>query len=146
MTIFFYSTRGPFGAFSNFSGHPFTLDSLRWPTSEHFFQANKFVGTAHFERVRQARSPLIAARLGRSRKAPLRGDWERVKLDVMRRALSAKFRQHPALARLLCSTGEETLVEQTTVDRFWGCGSDGKGLNHLGVLLMELRRQLRQER
>ena len=44
MAIEFYSTRGPYGAFSNFSPHGFELDGHWWPTSEHYFQAQKFAG------------------------------------------------------------------------------------------------------
>ncbi|HKC73877.1 MAG TPA: NADAR family protein, partial [Chloroflexota bacterium] len=43
MTIYFYSTREkPYGCFSNFSPHGFELDGVWWPTSEHYFQAQKF--------------------------------------------------------------------------------------------------------
>src|SRR5437870_3212881 len=38
VTIYFYSTRGDHGCFSNFSRHAFELDGKRWPTSEHYFQ------------------------------------------------------------------------------------------------------------
>ena len=46
MAIEFYSTKDAYGAFSNFSAHPFDLDGKRWPTSEHYFQAQKFVTTS----------------------------------------------------------------------------------------------------
>ncbi len=46
MPILFYSVReSPYGCFSNFSPHPFEFDGKRWPTSEHYFQAQKFAGT-----------------------------------------------------------------------------------------------------
>lgn len=139
MAILFFSTTGDFGAFSNFSAHAITLAGHRWPTTEHYFQASKFVGTPQFDVIRAARTPSVAAKLGRSRRFRLRPDWESVKVDVMRRAVDAKFRQHDDLRALLLSTGDEELV----TDAFWGCGSDGKGRNMLGRLLMELRRSLR---
>lgn len=44
MTIYFYVERAkPYGCFSNFSAHGFMLDDLYWSTSEHYFQAQKFV-------------------------------------------------------------------------------------------------------
>ena len=46
------------------------LGGETWPTSEHFFQAMKFVGNPDEEEVCQAKSPMIAARMGRSRKRP----------------------------------------------------------------------------
>src|SRR5580704_7800443 len=81
--IHFYSVGGEYGCFSNFSPHPVKLKGKTWPTSEHFFQAQKFAGTPDEEEVRQAKSPMIAARMGRSRKRPLRKDWESVKDSIM---------------------------------------------------------------
>src|SRR5437588_10599115 len=92
--IHFYSTRAEYGCFSNFSPHPVRLKGRSWPTSEHYFQAQKFAGTEHEEAVRQAKSPMIAARMGRSRQRPLRADWERVKDAIMRAAVLAKFSRH----------------------------------------------------
>jgi len=63
----------------------------------------------------------------------------------MRRALRAKFTQHPDLRTLLLGTGDEEIVENAPGDYYWGCGKDGSGKNRLGALLMELRAELRQE-
>lgn len=143
--ILFYRVSESYGALSNFSPHPIELKGRTWPTSEHYFQAQKFAGTEHEEAVRLAKSPTIAARMGRSRERPLRPDWETVKNDIMREALQAKFTQHAELRSLLLSTGDSELVEHTTKDRYWGDGGDGCGKNRLGQLLMELREQLRAE-
>jgi ribA/ribD-fused uncharacterized protein len=115
-----------------------------WPTVEHYFQAQKFAGTEHEEAIRLAKSPMVAARMGRSRARPLRGDWERVKDNIMREALAAKYTQHAGLRSLLLSTGDAELVEHTANDRYWGDGGDGTGKNRLGQLLMEMRMQLRK--
>ncbi len=143
--ILFYRVREPFGEFSNFSPHPIELRGRVWPTSEHYFQAQKFAGTEHEEAVRMASSPMVAARMGRSRERPLRRDWEQVKDEVMREALRAKFAQHPALRSLLLATGDAELIEHTRNDNYWGDGGHGNGTNRLGQLLMELRSQLRTE-
>jgi N-glycosidase YbiA len=145
MTIRFYETDGPFGCFSNFSAHPVTLAGKTWPTTEHYFQAQKFAGTPHEEEVRAAKSPMVAARMGRSRARPLRHDWETVKDAVMRVAVEAKVRQHATVRDALLSTGDEGLVEASTKDEYWGCGADGKGRNMLGRILMEVREQVRRE-
>jgi N-glycosidase YbiA len=143
--ILFYRVSEAYGEFSNFSPHPIELKGKVWPTTEHYFQAQKFVDTDHEEAIRLAKSPMIAARMGRSRERPLRADWETVKDDVMREALRAKFVQHPALRSLLLATGEAQIVEHTTNDRYWGDGGAGRGKNRLGQLLMELREELRLE-
>jgi N-glycosidase YbiA len=142
MTIRFYSTKSAFGEFSNFAAFPFILDGKEWPTSEHYFQAQKFTNEGYREQIRQAPSPMIAARLGRSRKVPIRRDWEDVKLEIMRAAVRRKFATHPALTSLLLSTGSEELVEAAPNDSFWGCGANGAGQNWLGRILMELRQEL----
>jgi ribA/ribD-fused uncharacterized protein len=135
----------PYGEFSNFAPYPIELKGKVWSTSEHYFQAQKFAGTEHEEAVRLAKSPMVAARMGRSRECPLRTDWEMIKDDVMREALRAKFEQHPALRSLLLKTGDAELVEHTANDRYWADGGDGRGRNRLGQLLMELRKKLQTE-
>lgn len=88
---------------------------------------------------------MLAARLGRDRQRPLRGDWEKVKISMMREALVAKFTQHVELRDLLSATGDAELVEHTN-DTFWGDGGDGSGANLLGVVLMEVRDMIREGR
>src|SRR4051794_24157894 len=143
--ILFYRLREPYGEFSNFSPHPIELKGRVWPTAEHYFQAQKFADTAHEETIRQAKSPMIAARMGRSRERPLRQDWETVKDNIMREAVRAKFEQHASLKSMLLNTGEAELIEHTSNDSYWGDGGDGAGKNRLGQLLMELREHLRTE-
>ncbi|MCW1921378.1 NADAR family protein [Luteolibacter arcticus] len=140
--IHFYSVGDRYGEFSNFSAYPITLGKKKWPTSEHYFQAQKFENPADREEVRRANSPMLAARLGRDRKKKLRKDWEAVKVGIMRQALEAKFAQHAELKELLLSTGTAKLVEHTGNDSYWGDGGDGTGKNMLGRLLMELREKL----
>ena len=95
--IHFYSVGDEFGEFSNFALYAISLDGERWPTSEHYFQAQKFADEAVRQKVRKANSPMLAARLGRDRKQTLRRDWESVKVGVMRAAVQAKFTQHADL-------------------------------------------------
>jgi ribA/ribD-fused uncharacterized protein len=143
--IHFYSTAGEYGCFSNFSRHPIFLKGKRWPTSEHYFQAQKFAGEPDEEAVRTAKTPMVAANMGRDRKRPLRRDWEAVKERVMLEALRAKFTQHDDLRAVLLGTGDAVLVEHTAKDAYWADGGDGSGKNRLGHLLMQVRAELRAE-
>ena len=143
--INFYSTKDDYGCFSNFAAYPFRIDGKTWKTSEHYFQAQKFAGTEHEEELRLVASPMVVARMGRSRQRPLRKDWEITKDDIMREALRAKFTQNEELKKILLETGDAHLVEHTTNDRYWGDGGDGSGKNMLGKLLMELRDELKNE-
>jgi N-glycosidase YbiA len=142
-TIRFYSTTAEYGCFSNFAPYPISLLGKTWPTSEHYFQAQKFPDTEHAEAIRRTPSPMIAARMGRDRKKPLRKDWEAVKDRIMYEAVLAKFTQHPELREALLATGDAELVEHTTNDRYWGDGGDGTGQNKLGAILMQVREELR---
>jgi hypothetical protein len=87
---------------------------------------------------------MIAARMGRDRSKPLRADWERVKDEVMRRAVLAKFTQHAELRDILLATGDALLVEHTRNDSYWGDGGDGRGRNMLGRILASVREELRR--
>jgi predicted NAD-dependent protein-ADP-ribosyltransferase YbiA (DUF1768 family) len=40
-SIKFYRLNDDYGEFSNFAPFPIQLDGQRWPTSEHYFQAQK---------------------------------------------------------------------------------------------------------
>ena len=147
MTIYFYSAREqPYGCFSNFSRHGFKLDEYWWITSEHYFQAQKFVETDRpwFEKIRDVKTPKYAANMGRSRKHPIRSDWEIVKDEIMLQAVLCKFKTHPDIQEILLATGDELIVENARSDYYWGCGADGSGKNKLGEILMKVREILRE--
>jgi ribA/ribD-fused uncharacterized protein len=65
------------------------------------------------------------------------------KLEVMRRLVEIKF-QDPTLRAKLLATGSEEIAELNTWnDTFWGVDiRSGKGDNHLGRILMDLRSSL----
>jgi ribA/ribD-fused uncharacterized protein len=153
--LLFYSTKDAYGCFSNFSRHPVHLplygspagsEVTPWPTTEHYFQAMKFVPHAdHIEAVRRAAGGMEAAKCGRERSRPLRPDWDAVKDDVMYVAVTAKFTQQADLRAVLLETGTRTIVEHTANDRYWADGGDGTGKNMLGQLLMRVRADILAE-
>ncbi len=142
-SIHFYSVSEPYGELSNFALYPIRLKGKIWPTSEHYFQAQKFSGTPYEDKIRKVASPMKAAELGRSRTVKLRRNWDSVKDSIMYEAVKAKFTQHVELTELLLATGTKNLVEHTENDEYWGDGGDGKGLNKLGKILMQIRNELR---
>ncbi len=121
----------------------------RFATSEHAYQAGKPRKKAVRDWLMSAPSPALLAMAAHGLYywdvAP---GWSTGKFDRMRGVLRAKFEQHPDLRNLLLSTGDARLVESATVDsevnRLWG-EVNGVGKNMLGVLLMELRTELRGE-
>ncbi|MBD2294548.1 NADAR family protein [Anabaena sphaerica FACHB-251] len=147
MTIYFYKVWQPYGCFSNFSLHPIEIEGVYWPTVEHYYQAQKFVGSDDaviIPLIHAAPTPDEAAALGRCSTRKLRPDWEIVKIDVMRAAVLKKFLTHPEIREVLLVTGDEVLVENSPTDYFWGCGADKTGQNHLGKILMSVREEIRQ--
>jgi ribA/ribD-fused uncharacterized protein len=134
------SFKGEFGFLSNFWPSPFRVSVWNFATVEHYFQACKMTTTEDFEAVRTARSPGIAKRLARAKTR--RDDWDNIKETYMLTALRMKF-QIPALREQLLATGDAILREGNTWgDIYWGV-CKGKGQNRLGVLLMQLRQEIR---
>lgn len=147
MTIYFYKVNKPYGCFSNFSPHEIHLQGTNWSTVEHYYQAQKFVGTidaALVQMIYTAQTPEEAAFLGRDRTRLVRPDWEQVKIQVMREAVLNKFLTHADIQAILISTKNELIVENSPCDYFWGCGEDRTGDNHLGKILMSVRQEIRQ--
>ncbi|WGV25898.1 NADAR family protein [Halotia branconii] len=147
MTIYFYKVWQPYGCFSNFSPHGIQIQGTYWPTVEHYYQAQKFVGSVDaviIPTIRAAATPEEAAALGRCSTRQLRSDWQVVKTQVMREAVLKKFLTHADIRKILLTTGNEILVENSPTDYFWGCGAKTTGQNHLGKILMSVREEIRQ--
>jgi ribA/ribD-fused uncharacterized protein len=138
-----------FAFLSNFYNSPFEYDGIKYPTNEHFFQAMKTLDQEERKVIAAVATPGEAKRLGR--KVTLRADWEEVKTDVMMLGLRLKFSQNPSLAASLIETGDEELIEGNWWhDNTWGnclCAKCSRtpGRNLLGMLLMELRKELQYE-
>lgn len=138
-TINFYRVRDEYGWMSNFYMRTIIIDGKPWRSTEHFFQAQKFAGTAEEEVIRHAKTCREAADMGRDPRRRLRSDWQQVKERCMSIALFAKFTQHHDLCKQLLETRDAILVEHTSNDSYWGDGGDGTGKNRLGHGLMFVR-------
>jgi ribA/ribD-fused uncharacterized protein len=146
---FYRSNEKPYGAFSNLYKRPIEFEGRVYPTAEHAYQAGKARKEAVREWILSAPTPSLLAMAAHGLYTwDVAPDWSQNKFDRMRRVLRAKFIQHEDLQDLLLSTGDLRLVEVGRVDnevnRVWG-EVRGKGLNMLGVLLMELRADLRED-
>lgn len=127
--------KGEFAFLSNF----YYFDGR---TVEHEFQAAKTLSQVDRLRIRDAKSPGEAKRLGRN--VELRSGWEHMKVGVMEELLWIKFSTNVDLAVKLLFTGNAKLVEfNWWGDKFWGvCDKTGKGRNELGKALMRVRTKL----
>ena len=131
--------KGEYHWLSNFHSCPVHHEGLTFKNTEAAFQASKTLNMDEREKF-VGINPLIAKRMGR--RVKLRTDWESVKIVVMRNVLRCKFSQNPELKAKLIATGDSKLEEGNNHgDRIWGT-VNGKGQNHLGKLLMEIRAEL----
>lgn len=144
---FYRASEKPYGAFSNLYRREVEFEGEVFATSEHAYQAGKARKSAVRKWLMDAPSPSLLAMAAHGLYYwDIAPGWSTTKFDRMRAVLRAKFTQHPDLRDLLLSTGDAKLVETATVDnevnRLWG-EVNGVGRNMLGVLLMELRTDLR---
>jgi len=131
--------RGEFDWLSNFFLCQVEFEGMNFSNVEAAFQAAKCLDMKERERF-FGLSGGQAKRLGR--RVELRSDWEEVKIEIMRQVLKSKFTQNSELREKLIATGDTELIEGNNWnDTFWGV-CRGKGRNHLGKLLMEVRSEL----
>lgn len=169
--VTFYDPKGVNGIFSNYWSIPggFVYQNIRYPTSEHAFQAAKFDYPGSSERskeyakiISQQSTPnkariLALQKIGGGYKwrtdlnpiiteysdVLLRPNWDGVKVKVMHDILTAKFTQCKQCQDTLFATGDRYIAEASPRDNLWGTGKDGTGQNYLGRLLMMIRDELR---
>lgn len=129
---------------SNFYHAPIMMGHYWFSTNEHAFQAAKYLAMPsalqeqYIKSVIDQNSPSKAKYVGRAVTIDV-VRWDSVKVRAMRDIVMCKFLQHEQLRDKLVATGAGMLVEGNDWnDRFWG-RCEGKGLNVLGSILMEVR-------
>lgn len=134
------SFRGKYAFLSNFYSCLIEYNGLQFGSVESAYQAQKTLNDKIREEFTQydSRKAKTVSKL-----LTVRGDWHKIKLQVMFDLLLIKF-ANLDLQKKLLDTGDELLIEGNIWhDLFWGvCGCDtcgGWGKNHLGRLLMRMR-------
>ena len=126
----------PYRFLSNYHVITITMpDGLTYPSTENAYQAYKLESV-------EARKPFTTCTAGQAKHMGqdivLRDNWDKMKVEIMRLCLEAKFKD-PDLMEALKSTAPKYLEETNNwSDTFWGV-CEGKGQNMLGQLLMEIR-------
>lgn len=139
--------RGKYSFLSNFYPCIIEYEGITFPSAEHAFQAAKVLDTD--KRITMAVCPTPADAKHFGRHLPLRGDWDQVKVSVMKAIVKDKFTRNRAyrtnIQKLLLDTADMYLEEGNSHgDRFWGT-VNGVGENWLGKILMEVREEIRKE-
>jgi ribA/ribD-fused uncharacterized protein len=140
------SFRKPFAFLSNYSNSPVEFEDVEYPTVEHAYQAAKTLDDGWRVRILAASNPDWAKQMSKRKSFSIREGWDQVRLGIMHSLLRQKFSEAKRAQKLL-STGKRHLIEGNIWgDRYWGMcqGEDGHwtGENHLGELLMDVRREL----
>lgn len=130
---------GEYRWLSNFWPVRIAYDGYVWSSVEQAYQAAKFNDSTKKQAIQTCKAAGDAKRMGRG--SGIRTDWEDVKEQVMLDLLRLKFKD-VYLSNKLLATGDAYIVEGNYWgDTYWGvCRS--VGLNRLGVLLMQVRREL----
>ena len=134
-----------FYTFSNFSSFQVEWKGKLWPTSEHAYQAARYMGVRDdlVEKIRNMRSAHEAYDFMRNNRSDERPDWYNEKRAIMKDIVRCKLSQHKYVQQKLLGTGDALIVEDSPVDPYWGWGKDRQGENNLGKIWMELREELR---
>tara|TARA_X000000950_G_scaffold275091_1_gene360972 strand:- start:390 stop:827 length:438 start_codon:yes stop_codon:yes gene_type:complete len=130
---------GEFDWLSNFFPCKVEFEGMLFQSSESAFQASK---TLDMEERRKFTEFHAGKSKRKGKKLVLRSDWDQVKIGVMKDILKCKFSQNPELKQKLIDTGNAEIIEGNDwFDTFWGV-CKGKGENHLGKLLMLIRKEI----
>lgn len=139
--ILFYLRKEDYGWLSNFERSSQRIDSVTYPTNEHYYQAQKAADPRIRKWIMAAPTPHCAMIAGRGlRPKEIVKGWDGLKkVGIMYRGLKAKFSQNSVLRVRLIDTGEATLHEDSPTDKFWGI----KGEDKLGQLLGLVREKMK---
>lgn len=133
---------GPYWFLSNFYPCIIKYETITYSTVEHAYQASKTLDFSRRLEIAKARRPAQAKFLGRC--VVLRPEWDDIKVSIMEELLERKFADQVLMQKLL-DTGDATLIEGNWWgDEFWGVYK-GRGKNHLGKLLMKIRKKYARE-
>jgi ribA/ribD-fused uncharacterized protein len=139
--VFFYEQE--FYVLSNFSSFRLQWKGFDFDTSEAAYHWEKFLSKRIQNEILMARSAHDAFKLAERYREHRRPNWDQIKVGIMHDIIRAKAEQHEYVRRKLLETGDRELIEDSWRDPFWGWGPDGKGLNMLGKLWMEIRAEIR---
>lgn len=142
--------KGEYDFLSNFYERPIKYFDMDFRTAEHMFNALKTNDITEAIHVMSAPTPAIAKQRGQ--KVTLKPNWDETeRFKAMRRTVGVKFLTDPELMQRLLDTGDAVLEEGNYHhDNTWGncyCGKwtcKGIGNNNLGIILMELRDDIRK--
>ncbi len=134
--------------FSPYTAHAIEIDGVVYPTVEHAYQCARYTDKKIISEIIEAKSPVKAWEVSSKYKhlQILEFKDENHKLKVMKELMRQKALQHDDVRNALIDSGDLKIVKHIVTpppgDGFWDDGEDGKGLNHIGRMWMEIREEL----
>jgi len=137
--------------FSPYTAHAIEIDGVVYPTVEQAYQCQRYTNKEIIEEIRSARSPVKAWEVSTKYKHLQIPQFKdpNYKLAVMKKLMILKAEQHEEIRKALLDSGDLKIVKHLVTyppgDGFWDDGLDGRGLNHMGRMWMEIREDLRKK-
>ena len=153
--VFFWGSE-----FSNWYSCKFKYMDIEFSNTEQAFmweKANYFDDTATADLILKTPNPKENKKLGRKVRNFDVEKWMLLSYAFMVGVNYSKYKQNEDLKQILLSTDNKVLVEASPYDKIWGIGlgldndncldeTKWQGMNLLGQALMEVRKQLRNEK
>lgn len=144
------------GPLSQWQRAHFTVNGVEFNCAEQYMMYRKaliFGDERMAAKILEATKPFDHKRMGQQVQGFDQDTWARTRIDVVLTGNHAKFGQNDGLAKKLTRTEGTLLAEVNRRDEIWGIGLDEadprvqdpaqwQGLNLLGSILMEVRREL----
>jgi hypothetical protein len=132
---------------SNFYPCNIEYEGVIFDSVEKAYQSAKTNDHQIREEISRLSSPGKAKRFFKNRTEDVREDWNKVNLGIMRELLHKKFVENDYFRRKLLSTGNSEIQEGNWWgDRFFGVDlKTGEGQNLLGKMIMDIRKEIREE-
>ncbi len=134
--------------FSPYTAHAIEIDGVIYPSVEHAYQCQRYTDQKIIAEIIAAKSPVKAWEVSSKYKQFQIPEFkkEEHKLKVMKKLMTLKAEQHDDVRKALIDSGDLMIVKHIVTpppgDGFWDDGEDGKGLNHIGRMWMEIRTYL----
>jgi len=131
-----------FYCFSNFSSFSVRWRGKFWQTSEHAYQASRFLGKNDkvVKMISKAMSADEAYRIAKY--SDNFDNFTNKDLKNMESILRAKLKQNPYVMHKLLQTKKRKIIEDSPKDDYWGWGAKRNGRNELGKIWMKLRNEV----
>jgi ribA/ribD-fused uncharacterized protein len=136
--------------FSPYTAHAIKVDGILYPTVEHAYQCQRYTDPKIIEEIRGATSPMKAWQISTKYKHLQIPEFKKdeYKIKVTKKLMRLKMEQHEEVKKALLDSKDLEIVKKVITyppgDGFWDIGEDGKGLNHMGRIWMELREEIKK--